>query len=88
MANLKTSKADIKKTKRNTARNKHFNSELKTVQKNAKAAIASGDKEAAGVAVIKAVSRLDSAVSKGIIHRNNADRRKSRLMSSLGTISK
>ena len=83
MANLKASKADIKKTKRNTARNKHFNSELKSVQKSAREAIDAGDKDAAGVAVTKAVSRIASAVSKGIIHKNNGSRKKSKLMSAL-----
>jgi small subunit ribosomal protein S20 len=45
--------------------------------------IESGDQEAAVTAVQKAISELDLAASKGVIHRKNAARRKSRLMKHL-----
>jgi small subunit ribosomal protein S20 len=48
--------------------------------KKAEMAIRSGDIEAAKQAVANAVSMLDRVQSKGVIHRNNAARRKSRLM--------
>jgi small subunit ribosomal protein S20 len=44
--------------------------------------------EAARVEVMNAVSKLDKAVDKGVIHRNNAARRKSILMRSLAKVSK
>jgi len=82
MANLRASKRDIKKTKRNTERNKRFKTELKTVQKKAKKSITENS-ENVEVTVKMATSRIDSAVSKGIIHKNTAARRKSRIMSML-----
>jgi small subunit ribosomal protein S20 len=42
--------------------------------------VASGDNDQAQESVLKAISALDRAAEKGIIHRNNAARRKSRLM--------
>jgi small subunit ribosomal protein S20 len=51
-------------------------------------AIASADKEEAKVKVLDAVKALDKAASKGIIHKNNAARRKSRLMKQLVALEK
>jgi small subunit ribosomal protein S20 len=45
----------------------------------ARRAIAGGDAEIAGTAVQQAISVLDKAVKKGVLHKNNASRRKSRL---------
>jgi small subunit ribosomal protein S20 len=54
-------------------------SETKTLTKKAEAAIAAGDTEAAPEAVRTALSNLDQAAQKGVIHANAAARRKSRL---------
>jgi small subunit ribosomal protein S20 len=56
-------------------------SATKTLAKKAEAAITAGDAEAAPEAVRIAVSNLDRAAKKGVIHANAAARRKSRLMS-------
>jgi len=80
MANLRASKRDIKKTKRNTERNKRFKTELKTVQKKARVSIEQKD-DSVEVSIKQATSRIDSAASKGIIHKNTAARKKSRMMS-------
>ena len=48
--------------------------------KKAELAIRAGDQDTASTAVGNAISMLDRVASKGIIHRNNAARRKSRLM--------
>ena len=61
-------------------RNKPVRSAAKTYISRAEKLIALQDKESARAAVIKAVSVLDKAAEKGIIHPNNAARRKSRLM--------
>jgi ribosomal protein S20 len=53
---------------------------VKTAVKKATAAIASGDPEAARAAVRHAMSVLDRAAQKGVLHPNNAARRKSRLI--------
>ncbi|MFM2031263.1 MAG: hypothetical protein RLZZ297_28 [Chloroflexota bacterium] len=59
-------------------RNTSYNARLKTLVKKAEATIASG--KADEKTIITALSTLDKAASKGVIHKNNAARRKSRLM--------
>jgi small subunit ribosomal protein S20 len=61
-------------------RNKPVRTALKTHIKSAQLLITSNDEEEAGTAVVRAISALDKAASKGIIHRNQAARRKARLM--------
>lgn len=61
-------------------RNRVVRSATKTSTKKAEAAIAAGDPEAARQAVRTALSNLDRAVKKGVIHPNAAARRKSRLV--------
>ena len=78
MANIKS---QIKRNRQNLKRhdrNKAVRSELKTRVKRAVDAAAQGDEKAADMAK-SAVKRLDKAASKGIIHKNAAARRKSRL---------
>jgi small subunit ribosomal protein S20 len=60
-------------------RNKAVRTELKTRTKVALAAAESGDADAAEEALRLAQKRIDSAVSKGVLHRNTAARRKARL---------
>ncbi len=61
------------------ARNKAVRSEAKTRARQALAAAEAGDAEAAQEALRRAQRTIDSAVSKGVFHRNTAARRKSRL---------
>jgi small subunit ribosomal protein S20 len=75
-------KSQIKRNRQNLkaqARNKSVRSELKTRTKTAIEAIESGADDAAALTQA-AVRRIDSAASKGVIHKNAAARRKSRLM--------
>ena len=60
-------------------RNKGAKSDIKTVIKKVEEAIASGNKEEAGKALIEAIKTINSAASKGIIHKNHAARKISRL---------
>ena len=79
MANIKS---QIKRNKQNEVRhqrNKAVRSELKTRTKTAVTAAAAGVPEA-GERLRMAVKRIDKAASKGVIHPNQAARRKSRLM--------
>jgi len=74
-------KSQIKRNRQNQKRhdrNKAVRSELKTRVKRAVTAAEQGDEKAAEMAT-SAVKRLDKAASKGIIHKNAAARRKSRL---------
>jgi len=81
-------KSQIKRNKQNETRrvrNKTVRSELKTRLKNAVRAAEQGEESAAD-AVRMAAKRLDKAGSKGIIHANQAARRKSRLMRRINKI--
>ena len=61
-------------------RNRMVRSATKTIVKNAETVIAAGDPEAARLAVRAALSKLDRAAKKGVVHANAAARRKSRLV--------
>lgn len=77
MANIKSQIKRIKTNEKARLRNKSVRSALKTAVRRFRAAVASGDKDAA-LAQLKVASRdLDKAVSKGVIHANQAANRKS-----------
>jgi small subunit ribosomal protein S20 len=79
VANIKSQIKRIKTNLKAQERNKAVKSELKTVIRVAREAIASGDKSVAVNAVATATRKLDKAVSKGVIHKNQAANRKSAL---------
>ncbi|MDZ4827803.1 MAG: 30S ribosomal protein S20 [Actinomycetota bacterium] len=78
MANIKSQKKRNRQNEKRRIRNKDVRTELKTRTKNAQQAAASG--EGVDEAVKVAQKRLDKAASAGIIHKNQAARRTSRLM--------
>ena len=80
MPNIKSVIKDVKKSRERHKRNIAVKSKIKTYVKKAKATIETGDAEATKQAVSVAVSVIDSAAEKGIIHKNAAARRKSRVM--------
>ena len=82
MANTKSAIKRIKTSEKRRQRNQAVKSATRTYVKKARTAIAQNPAEAQ-VDVVAAISALDRAVSKGVIHRNNAARRKSRLMKRL-----
>ena len=77
MANIKSSKKDILRSKAAYEMNKANKSEMKTVIKKFEAALLAGDRAAAEVAYKAAIVIVDKAVSKGILHKNTAARKKS-----------
>lgn len=77
VANIKSQKKRILTNAKAAERNRAVRSELKTRVKKAESTVGTDENEAA---VRAAVKRLDSAASKGVIHKNTAARRKSRLM--------
>ncbi len=79
MANIKSQIKRNRQNERRRLRNKAVRSELKTRVKRAVQAAETGA-ETTGEALRLAVKRLDTAAEKGIIHRNQAANRKSRLM--------
>ena len=77
MANIKSQIKRIKTNEKRTERNKAVKSELRTGVRKFREAAASGDKDAADEALKAASRKLDKAVSKGVIHANQAANRKS-----------
>jgi small subunit ribosomal protein S20 len=75
--NIKSAKKRVKVINTKTLQNKVFKTSLKTEVKKYKAALAGGDKELASKAYLAVVKKVDKAVSKGILHKNNAARKKS-----------
>lgn len=82
VANIKSQKKRILTNAKAAERNKAVKSELKTRSKNAVNAIGS---ETGEESLRLAVKRLDMAAAKGVIHKNQAARRKSRLMKKINT---
>ena len=79
MANIKSQLKRIKTNEKARLRNKAVKSSLKTQIRRVRTAAASGDADAAAVALKDASRALDKAVSKGVIHKNQAANRKSAL---------
>ena len=79
MPNIKSSKKDVISSKIAYEKNKADKSELKTNLKKFDAAITAGDKAAAEVAYKTAVKSVDQAAQSGLLHKNNAARKKSSL---------
>ena len=79
MPNIKSSKKDVLSSKIAYEKNKADKSELKTNLKKFDAAVVAGDQAAAEVAYKAAVKSVDQAALKGLLHKNNAARKKSSL---------
>lgn len=86
MANIKSQIKRNRTNEKARIRNKAVRSEMRTRTKAALNAIESGADDAAE-SVRLAVKRIDTAATKGVIHRNEAARRKSRLMHKLNAAS-
>ena len=80
---IKSAQKQVRVTERRRLRNKSVRSLCKTDILKAERLIFSGELELARKAVVTAISSLDKAAEKGIIHPNNAAQRKSRLMKKL-----
>lgn len=79
VANIKSQIKRIKTNEKARLRNQSVKSELKTYVRRVREAIDAGDKAAAEEHLRKACRKLDKAVSKGVIHKNQAANRKSKL---------
>lgn len=86
MANHKSALKRIRSSERKRARNRVFRSKARTEVKKARALIQTGSVEEARQVTLEAIRTLDKAAGKGIIHPNNAARRKSRLMKRLAQL--
>ena len=84
MPNLRSAQKRVRIERKRYMRNKAVKSTVRTSVTKARTAIAAAPaKPETAEAIRQAISELDRAVSKGVLHRNNAARRKSRLMARL-----
>lgn len=88
MANTKSALKRIRQTEKRRARNRVYRGSARTFVRKARLALDEGDLDAARAATMEAVSALDKAAEKGVLHRNNASRRKGRLMKQLAALEK
>lgn len=88
MANIKSAIKRNKQNEKRRLRNRIYRGAARTYVKNARTEIELGHVDDARTATLKAISALDVAAGKGVLHKNNAARRKSRLMRQLALLEK
>jgi small subunit ribosomal protein S20 len=76
---IKSAKKRVKVTEKKTAQNREWKDRLKNAIKDMEKAVETGDKEAAEEQLKETKKVIDKAVTRNIIHKNNAARKKSRL---------
>lgn len=86
MANIKSAQKRVKVSSKKALQNKILKSSLKTALKKYEAAVAAGDAKLAQSLYKDTVKEIDQAVAHGIIHKNNAARKKSRFTRMLNTL--
>jgi small subunit ribosomal protein S20 len=86
VANIKSQIKRILTNEKARLRNKAVKSELKTHIRRVRDAVTAGDKDAAASALVVASTKLDKAVSKGVIHSNQAANRKSALAKAVNAL--
>jgi small subunit ribosomal protein S20 len=88
LANTKSAIKRMRQNPKRRLRNRFFTGRARTLVKKARTAIEDGVAEDARAATLAAISALDKAAEKGILHKNNAARRKGRLMRQLAQMDK
>lgn len=88
MPNTKSAMKAMRNSRRRNAINLRTRSKFKSAVKETRTLIASGDAKESAESLKKAMSALDKAVKKDVLHKNTASRRKSRLAKALAKISK
>jgi small subunit ribosomal protein S20 len=86
LANIKSAIKRNKQNEKRRLRNRIYRGRARTYVQKARVEITKGDQEASAEAVRVAITALDVAAEKGVIHKNNAARRKSRLMKRLAEL--
>ena len=86
MANLKSAMKRNRQNEKRRLRNRSRRNRARTLVKQARTQIATGEFTSAEQATLAAMRDLDKAATKGVIHRRNAARRKSRLMKQLNAL--
>ena len=80
MANIKSQIKRNRQNDKRRLRNRVYRGQTRTIVKDARTAIENGDAEVSKKSILQAISALDKGAEKGVLHKNNAARRKSRLM--------
>ena len=86
MANHQSALKRIRQNKKRYVHNRTFRNRTRTMIKRAEAVISDGDLDAAREATISAIRDLDKLASRGIVKKENASRRKGRLMRKLAKL--
>lgn len=86
MANIKSQIKRNKQNEKRRVRNRVYRGRARTFVQKARTAFDSGSLENAQAATLEAMRELDKAAEKGVIHKNNAARRKSRLAKHLKAV--
>jgi small subunit ribosomal protein S20 len=86
LANTRSAIKRIRQNQKRRLRNRYYRGRARTTIKQARQAISVEDLEIAREKTVEAISALDKAAVKGVIHKNNASRRKSRLMKQLAEL--
>ena len=87
MPQTRSAKKRLLQTEKRTQRNKAYKSRIKTAVRKVRLAVAEGRAEDARLSYREASSLLDKAVEKGILHKNNAAHKKSRVAATLARLS-
>ncbi|TVY09107.1 30S ribosomal protein S20 [Paenibacillus cremeus] len=87
MPNIKSAVKRVKVSEKRRLRNASHKSALRTAVKAAETAVTNGNVETAKAALVAASKKLDKSASKGLIHKNAAARKKSRLAKRLNKLS-
>jgi len=88
LANIKSQIKRNRQNEKRRLRNRHFTGKARTFVRKAGSLIEIGELDSAREATKVAIIALDRAAEKGILHKNNVARRKSRLMKKLGALEK
>ena len=83
MPNIKSQAKRLRQNEKRRLRNRYFRGRARTFIKKARKAMDEGNPDAAREFTAQAIKALDKAAEKGILHKNNVARRKSRLMKRL-----
>jgi small subunit ribosomal protein S20 len=88
LANIKSAIKRIRSSARKQKRNRVVRGQARSAVKKVRVTLAEGKRDEAQASLKDAISALDHAAGKGVIHKNSAARRKSRLMKQLNQLQK
>ena len=86
MANIRSQIKRNKQNEKRRLRNRTYRGTARIAVREARSAMTSENAEESRAAVLKAISALDKAAERGVLHKNNASRRKGRLMKQLASM--